>query len=109
MIAACLGIDHLLPAKSEWPVPVREQAMQAFLDQAEIFSTPPMVEAAPVLDRPQLPWFSKDEILSINSGPWVGHTGTFVRVKEGTVELKMQLFNRDINVWFEGRQIEQRM
>jgi transcription antitermination factor NusG len=98
------GIDRLLPYHTENPLAVPQKWMDSFLCQLSNAQFDSEVERNAVLPR-----FGKNEILAVISGPFVGHTGTFVRVRKGVVDLDITFFGRLMTVPFKGHEIQRLM
>jgi len=102
-VRAITGISRLLPVGSEKPLFVREAEMRAFMKRVVAGEFDVRVE------HDRLPWFQKDEKLGITSGPFFGHTGTFVRVHKGAVIVRVMFFGRPLEVMLNGHQVQQMM
>lgn len=100
------GLDRLLPIGSEEPKAIPAREINEFFQRLNKGDFD--VIAVEPADKP-LPRFTKNEILGINSGPFAGHTGTFVRVHKGIVELQVKCFGATTKVFLNGHQVQQMM
>ena len=102
-VNALSAIEKLLPFSVN-PCPVPKKWMQDFQRQLSNGEFDIEVE-----DDGRLPWFNKNEILMVTSGPFMGHTGTFVRVAKGAVVVNLQFFGRGMEVPIKGHQVQRMM
>ena len=104
-VNALKGIDRLLPYDQDCPSAIPCNWMSTL--QQNLSSGIYNIEAQ--VEPTELPRFNKSEILAIISGPFAGHTGTFVRVHKGAVDVDVAFFGRMINVTLRGHQVERLM
>lgn len=98
------AIDKLLPYGVD-PSPVPKKWMNDF--QRRMTDGAFNVEVEP--DARPLPWFNKNEILLVTSGPLAGHTGTFSHVRKGAVIASVKFFGRTLEVPLKGHQVQRLM
>ena len=95
------GIDGMLPLRSEVACKIPNSWMAGF--EQRLLAGEFNIKAESAV----LPRFRKNEILRISSGPLSGHTGTFVRVIKGAVELSITFLGQLISIRLNGHQVQQ--
>jgi len=98
------GVSKLLPNHLVRPIAVPQNWMNEFERRLCYGDFEIKVESNDVL-----PWFDKNEIFGIISGPFTGHKGTFVRKIKGAVEATIAFFGRQLTVELKGHQIQKMM
>lgn len=98
------GIDRLLPFGADKPSAIDDDWMDSL--QVDLCNGSFNIE--PQVEQP-LPRFNRSEILAIISGPFAGHTGTFVRVRKGAVDVDVAFFGRMTTITLQGHQIQRLM
>ena len=100
LVAEMRGIDNLLPIGSERPCHIPSKEFELFHSRISNGA----YDDAPKVEVP-LPWFGKNEIVIITSGPFANHTGQFKFVKRGKVYLDVFIFGATLEVAFSGHQV----
>lgn len=98
------GVSRLLPFHSEMALKIPVKWMRDF--EAQLSQNLFDIQVEP---ETKLPWFNRNEILAIISGPFSGHTGTFVQVRKGAVEVDVTFFGRQMTVPLKGHQVQRLM
>lgn len=95
-----IGVLKLLPTRDVLPLALPAGFVEDLQWQAGM-GTLDAIRAECVVHK-----FVPEEMVKAKSGPWIGHTGEFVRYHKGSLVLLMALLGKEVEVGFAPQEVE---